>query len=50
MTALDEGCPRYIFCVFKNCVDDTPQLNSQLCSNANIFSITVTYGGQQYPN
>ena len=50
MTALDEGCPRYIFCVFKNSVDDTPQLNSQLCSHANISSITVTYGGQQYPN
>ena len=50
MTALDEGCPRYIFCIFKNSVDDTPQMNSQLCAHANISSITVTCGGQQFPN
>ena len=25
-------------------------MNSQQCSHANISSITVTYGGQQYPN
>ena len=37
MTALDERYSKYIFCVFKNSVNDTPQIHLQLCSHANIF-------------
>ena len=45
MSKNDEGNPRYIFVIFKSHANDTAQTNYQRCCHANVYNISVRYGG-----
>ncbi len=46
----DMGVARYLFCIFKNSINDTQELNYQRCCHCNIQSISATYATNNYPS